>query len=51
LACPTIWPPALRNFTLRLIGKSKWLVRRRIKPALHRPTGTRRVARSNGTNT
>jgi len=41
LGVPTTWPPALRNLTFRLIGKSKWLVRQRIKTALHRPTGTR----------
>jgi 2-polyprenyl-6-methoxyphenol hydroxylase-like FAD-dependent oxidoreductase len=40
LGVPTTWPPALRNLTFRLIGKSKWLVRQRIKTALHRPTGT-----------
>jgi hypothetical protein len=41
LGVPTTWPPALRNLTFRLIGKSNWLVRQRIKTALHRPTGTR----------
>jgi hypothetical protein len=41
LGVPTTWPPALRNLTFRLIGRSKWLVRQRIKTALHRPTGTR----------
>src|SRR5215467_8426275 len=44
LGVPTTWPPALRNLTFRLIGKSKWLVRQRIKTALHRPTGTSGVA-------
>jgi 2-polyprenyl-6-methoxyphenol hydroxylase-like FAD-dependent oxidoreductase len=41
LGVPTSWPPALRNLTFRLIGKSKWLTRQRIRTALHRPTGTR----------
>ncbi|HEY2134505.1 MAG TPA: FAD-dependent monooxygenase, partial [Xanthobacteraceae bacterium] len=41
LGIPTTWPPALRNLTFRVAGKSKWLVRQRIKTALHRPTGTR----------
>ncbi len=41
LGVPTAWPPFLRNLTFRLAGKSKWLVRQRIKTALHRPTGTR----------
>jgi 2-polyprenyl-6-methoxyphenol hydroxylase-like FAD-dependent oxidoreductase len=45
LGVPTTWPPALRNLTFRLIGKSKWLVRQRIRTALHRPTGTRGVER------
>ena len=40
LGVPTSWPPPLRNLTFRLIGKSKWLVRQRIRTALHRPTGT-----------
>jgi 2-polyprenyl-6-methoxyphenol hydroxylase-like FAD-dependent oxidoreductase len=44
LGVPTTWPPALRNLTFRLIGKSKWLVRQRTKTALHRPTGTTGVA-------
>ncbi len=44
LGVPTTWPPGLRNLTFRVIGKSKWLVRQRIKTALHRPTGTRGVA-------
>ena len=38
LGVQTNWRPALRNFTFRLIGKSKCLVRQRIKTALHRPT-------------
>lgn len=45
LGVPTSWPPALRNLTFRLIGKSKWLVRQRTRTALHRPTGTTGVAR------
>jgi 2-polyprenyl-6-methoxyphenol hydroxylase-like FAD-dependent oxidoreductase len=40
LGWPTTWPPFLRAKMLALAGKSKWLVRQRIKTALHHPTGT-----------
>jgi 2-polyprenyl-6-methoxyphenol hydroxylase-like FAD-dependent oxidoreductase len=40
LGLPTTWPPKLRTLTLGIAGRSKWLVRQRIKTALHRPTGT-----------
>jgi 2-polyprenyl-6-methoxyphenol hydroxylase-like FAD-dependent oxidoreductase len=40
LGLPTTWPPSIRAKTLALAGKSKWLVRQRIRTALHRPTGT-----------
>ena len=40
LGLPTTWPPALRAMALGVAGRSKWLVRQRIKTALHRPTGT-----------
>src|SRR5262249_50938453 len=40
LRVPTTWPPVRRNLTFRRMGKSKWLVRQRIRTALHRPTGT-----------
>jgi 2-polyprenyl-6-methoxyphenol hydroxylase-like FAD-dependent oxidoreductase len=40
LGLPTTWPPALRAATLSLAGRSKWLMRQRIRTALHRPTGT-----------
>ena len=40
LGLPTTWPPALRAMALGMAGRSKWLVRQRIKTALHRPTGT-----------
>jgi hypothetical protein len=41
---PATWSPALRNLTFRVIGKSKWLVRQRIRTALHKQTGTKGVA-------
>jgi 2-polyprenyl-6-methoxyphenol hydroxylase-like FAD-dependent oxidoreductase len=40
LGLPTTWPPALRTFTLGMIGRSKWLTAQRTRTALHRPTGT-----------
>src|SRR3984885_1514237 len=40
LGLPTTWPPALRAFTLGLVGRSKWLTAQRTRTALHRPTGT-----------
>jgi len=40
LGLPTTWPPALRAFTLALVGRSKWLTAQRTRTALHRPTGT-----------
>jgi 2-polyprenyl-6-methoxyphenol hydroxylase-like FAD-dependent oxidoreductase len=40
LGLPTTWPPALRAFTLAMIGRSKWLTAQRTRTALHRPTGT-----------
>ena len=40
LGLPTTWPPTLRAMALGMAGRSKWLVRQRIKTALHRPTGT-----------
>jgi 2-polyprenyl-6-methoxyphenol hydroxylase-like FAD-dependent oxidoreductase len=41
LGLPTTWPPAVRAFTLAMIGRSKWLTAQRTRTALHRPTGTR----------
>ena len=40
LGLPTTWPPALRAFTLGMVGRSKWLTAQRTRTALHRPTGT-----------
>ena len=40
LGLPTTWPPALRAFTLSMVGRSKWLTAQRTRTALHRPTGT-----------
>jgi 2-polyprenyl-6-methoxyphenol hydroxylase-like FAD-dependent oxidoreductase len=40
LGLPTTWPPALRAFTLGMIGRSQWLTAQRTRTALHRPTGT-----------
>jgi 2-polyprenyl-6-methoxyphenol hydroxylase-like FAD-dependent oxidoreductase len=40
LGWPTTWPPPIRTFTLKIAGRSKWLVRQRTRTALHRPTGT-----------
>ena len=40
LGLPTTWPPKLRTITLGIAGRSNWLVRQRIKTALHQPTGT-----------
>jgi 2-polyprenyl-6-methoxyphenol hydroxylase-like FAD-dependent oxidoreductase len=40
LGLPTTWPPALRSFTLGMIGRSQWLSAQRTRTALHRPTGT-----------
>jgi hypothetical protein len=40
LGLPTTWPPAVRAFTLAMIGRSKWLTAQRTRTALHRPTGT-----------
>jgi 2-polyprenyl-6-methoxyphenol hydroxylase-like FAD-dependent oxidoreductase len=40
LGLPTTWPPALRAFAFRMIGRSRWLTKQRTRTALHRPTGT-----------
>ncbi len=40
LGLPTTWPPAVRALTLKVAGRSKWLVKQRTRTALHRPTGT-----------
>jgi 2-polyprenyl-6-methoxyphenol hydroxylase-like FAD-dependent oxidoreductase len=40
LGLQTTWPPAVRAFTLAMIGRSKWLTAQRTRTALHRPTGT-----------
>ncbi len=40
LGLPTTWPPAVRAFTLSMIGRSKWLTAQRTRTALHQPTGT-----------
>jgi 2-polyprenyl-6-methoxyphenol hydroxylase-like FAD-dependent oxidoreductase len=40
LGWPTTWPPALRAKALALAGRWRWLVRQRVRTALHKPTGT-----------
>jgi 2-polyprenyl-6-methoxyphenol hydroxylase-like FAD-dependent oxidoreductase len=40
LGVPTAWPPFFRNLALGVAGRSQWIVKQRIKTALHAPTGT-----------
>lgn len=40
LGLPTTWPPMLRALTLKLAGRSKWLLHQRTRMVHHRPTGT-----------
>jgi hypothetical protein len=40
LGLPTTWPPPVRAVTLKIAGRSKWLVKQRTRTALHRPSGT-----------
>lgn len=37
---PTTWPPRLRALAFGLAGRSKWLIKQRMRTANHSPTGT-----------
>ncbi len=37
---PTTWPPRLRALAFGMAGRSKWLIRQRMRTANHAPTGT-----------
>lgn len=43
LGAPTTWSPRLRSLAFLLAGRSRWIVRQRMKTAHHVPTGTTRA--------